>query len=134
MMDLLAQRTQIAQGAKLTGSRLDGIRVALRHKWLIVRSSALGAALGILPGIGGSVIDWIAYGVTKQTVRDNENFGKGDIRGVIGPESANNAKEGGALVPTLIFGIPGSGTTAMRSEEHTSELQSLMRLSYAVLC
>src|SRR3546814_436271 len=113
MLDLLAQRTQIAQGAKLTGSRLDGIRVALRHKWLIVRSSALGAALGILPGIGGSVIDWIAYGVTKQTVRDNENFGKGDIRGVIGPESANNAKEGGALVPTLIFGIPGSGTTAM---------------------
>src|SRR3546814_769222 len=53
MLDLLAQRTQIAQGAKLTGSRLDGIRVALRHKWLIVRSSALGAALGILPGIGG---------------------------------------------------------------------------------
>src|SRR3546814_16833179 len=97
MMDLLAQRTQIAQGAKLTGSRLDGIRVALRHKWLIVRSSALGAALGILPGIGGSVIDWIAYGVTKQTVRDNENFGKGDIRGVIGPESANNAKEGGEI-------------------------------------
>src|SRR3546814_7044810 len=119
MLDLLAQRTQIAQGAKLTGSRLDGIRVALRHKWLIVRSSALGAALGILPGIGGSVIDWIAYGVTKQTMRDNENFGKGDIRGVIGPESANNAKEGGALV---------------RSEEHTSELQSLMRISYAVFC
>src|SRR3546814_4563957 len=47
MLDLLAQRTQIAQGAKLTGSRLDGIRVALRHKWLIVRSSALGAALEI---------------------------------------------------------------------------------------
>src|SRR3546814_4485620 len=87
MLDLLAQRTQIAQGAKLTGSRLDGIRVALRHKWLIVRSSALGAALGILPGIGGSVIDWIAYGVTKLTVRDNENFGKGDIRGVIDRQS-----------------------------------------------
>src|SRR3546814_17483662 len=100
MLDLLAQRTQIAQGAKLTGSRLDGIRVALRHKWLIVRSSALGAALGILPGIDGSVIDWIAYGVTKQTVRDNENFGKGELRGVIGPENANNAKKGGEKVPT----------------------------------
>lgn len=113
MLDLLAQRGQIAHGAKLTGSRLEGIREALRHKWLVLRSAALGSALGIVPGIGGSVIDWIAYGVTKQTVRDRENFGRGDIRGVIGPESANNAKEGGALVPTLIFGIPGSGTTAM---------------------
>jgi putative tricarboxylic transport membrane protein len=113
MLDLLAQRGQIAQGAKLTGSRLDGIREAFRHKWLVLRSAALGSALGIVPGIGGSVVDWIAYGVTKQTARDNDNFGRGDIRGVIGPESANNAKEGGALVPTLIFGIPGSGTTAM---------------------
>jgi TctA family transporter len=113
MIDLLASRSRIAHGVELTGRQIDGIREALRHKWLIVRSSALGAALGIVPGVGGSVIDWIAYGVTKQTTRDNENFGKGDIRGVIGPESANNAKEGGALVPTLIFGIPGSGTTAM---------------------
>ena len=113
MLDLLAQRGQIAQGAKLTGSRLEGIREALRHKLLILRSAALGSALGIIPGIGGSVVDWIAYGVTKQTARDRDNFGRGDIRGVIGPESANNAKEGGALVPTLIFGIPGSGTTAM---------------------
>jgi putative tricarboxylic transport membrane protein len=113
MLDLLAQRGQIAQGAKLTGSRLDGIRAAFRHKWLVLRSAALGSALGIVPGIGGSVVDWIAYGITKQSARDRENFGRGDIRGVIGPESANNAKEGGALVPTLIFGIPGSGTTAM---------------------
>src|SRR3546814_14551555 len=71
----------------LTKCRRDGIRVALRHKWLIVRSSARGAAIGSLPGIGGSVIDWIAYGVTKLTVRDNENFGKGDIRGVIDRQS-----------------------------------------------
>jgi len=113
MLDLLAQRGHIARAAKLTGSRLEGIRQAFRHKWLVLRSAALGSALGIIPGIGGSVVDWIAYGVTKQSVRDRDNFGRGDIRGVIGPESANNAKEGGALVPTLIFGIPGSGTTAM---------------------
>src|SRR3546814_20623708 len=71
MLDLLAQRTQIAQGAKLTGRRLDGIRVALRHKWLILRSSALAAALGILPGLGGSVIDWIHSGGTNHTRRHN---------------------------------------------------------------
>jgi TctA family transporter len=48
-----------------------------------------------------------------QTTRDNQNFGKGDIRGVIAPESSNNAKEGGALIPTLLFGVPGSGATAV---------------------
>src|SRR3546814_18699279 len=85
MLDLLAQRTQIAQGAKLTGSRLAGIRVALRHKWLIVRSSALGAALGILPGIRRRVTDWIVYGVTTQTVRDHEHFRQGHNPGVPGP-------------------------------------------------
>jgi TctA family transporter len=67
----------------------------------------------MIPGIGGTVIDWIAYGVAAQTSRNSETFGTGDIRGVIAPESANNAKEGGALVPTLLFGIPGSGTTAV---------------------
>src|SRR3546814_13860773 len=69
--------------------------------------------IGIVPGVGGSVVDWVAYAHTVQSSKDRSQFGKGDIRGVIGPESANNAKEGGALVPTLIFGIPGSGTTAM---------------------
>src|SRR3546814_16521720 len=55
MLDLLPQRNQIAQGAKLTGSRLDGIRVARRHKWLILGSSVVGEAFRILPAIGGVV-------------------------------------------------------------------------------
>ena len=59
------------------------------------------------------MIDWIAYGHTVQTTRDKSTFGQGEVRGVIGPESSNNAKEGGALIPTLLFGIPGSGTTAV---------------------
>src|SRR3546814_11886367 len=67
----------------------------------------------IVPGVGGSVVDWVAYAHTVQSAKDRSQFGKGDIRGVIGPESSNNAKEGGALVPTLIFGIPGSGGTAI---------------------
>ena len=64
-------------------------------------------------GLGGSVVDWIAYGHTVQTTRDRSGFGKGDVRGVVGPESSNNAKEGGGLVPTLLFGIPGSGSIAI---------------------
>src|SRR5690606_39430026 len=65
------------------------------------------------PGLGGSVVDWIAYGYAVQSTRERSNFGRGEIRGVIAPESSNNAKEGGGLVPTLIFGIPGSGSMAV---------------------
>ena len=89
---------------------LYGIKETLKNKWIVFRCSLLGTFVGAIPGIGGSVIDWLAYGVTSATVKDNSNFGKGDIRGVIGPESANTAKEGGSLIPTLLFGIPGSGT------------------------
>lgn len=113
MVDLLAADRSISNVAKLTGSWYTGVKDALGNKILIVRSAILGSLTGFIPGLGGSVVDWISYGVAKQTVKNNENFGKGDIRGVIAPESANNAKEGGALIPTLLFGIPGSGTTAI---------------------
>ena len=73
----------------------------------------IGCLVGALPGLGGTVIDWIAYGHAIQTTENKERYGTGDIRGVIAPESANNAKEGGALVPTLLFGIPGSGSMAI---------------------
>ncbi|WP_258871609.1 tripartite tricarboxylate transporter permease [Halobacillus trueperi] len=77
-----------------------------------MRSAVLGSLIGFIPGLGGSVVDWLVYGAGKKTIRNNQ-FGEGDIRGVIAPESANNAKEGGSLIPTLLFGIPGSGTTAI---------------------
>lgn len=113
LLSLLLTGSSVAGDGRLSGSILDGIRQATRQKWLILRSALLGTGVGIVPGLGGTVVDWIAYGAAKQTIRDSENFGKGDIRGVIAPESANNAKEGGALVPSLLFGIPGSGTSAV---------------------
>lgn len=121
IVQLLRDGGSISRSAAPAGSAVmastdrmsDGPRAAMQHKALILRSSGVGAALGMIPGIGGSVIDWIAYGVAAQTSKNGDQFGKGDIRGVIAPESANNAKEGGALVPTLLFGIPGSGTTAV---------------------
>jgi len=73
----------------------------------------IGCIVGALPGLGGSVVDWIAYGHVIQTTKNRERYGTGDIRGVLAPESANNAKEGGALIPTLLFGIPGSGSMAI---------------------
>ncbi|MBU8905999.1 tripartite tricarboxylate transporter permease [Desertibacillus haloalkaliphilus] len=113
LIDLLVSNQSISKGAKLSGSWFNGVKDSLNNKWLMFRSSALGSAAGFVPGLGGSVVDWLSYGLAKQTSKKNDEFGKGDIRGVIAPESANNAKEGGALIPTLMFGIPGSGTTAI---------------------
>jgi hypothetical protein len=84
----------------------------MRHWWLLLRTSSIGSVLGAIPGLGGSVTDWIVYGHAIQTEK-NGQFGKGDVRGVIAVEASNNAREGGALVPTLFFGIPSSGSMAV---------------------
>jgi len=113
VFDLLRGGGSIAQGQKLGQGWMQGIRDALKHPWLILRCSGLGSLIGAVPGIGGSVVDWIAYSHAMQTAKDRSEFGKGDVRGVIAPESANNAILGGALLPTLMFGIPGSGSMAI---------------------
>lgn len=89
-------------------SLMRGVRAALRHWLIVLRSSWIGVALGAVPGVGVAVIDWIAYGTTIRTARNPEKFGQGDVRGVIAPEASNNAKDGGSLIPTLTLGIPGS--------------------------
>jgi putative tricarboxylic transport membrane protein len=115
LADMAVARRSIATGAKIDTrhGQLAGVRDALGNWWLILRCSWLGAALGAVPGLGSAVIDWIAYGHAIRTCRNTERFGQGDIRGVIAPESAANAKEGGALVPTLAFGVPGSASMAI---------------------
>lgn len=113
MIDLVARNRAVSSTTKLEGSLLSGMREAASHRFLLFRSSLIGTGVGFIPGLGGTVTDWIAYGLAERTCKDSSRFGKGDIRGVIAPEAANNAKEGGALIPTLLFGIPGSGTTAM---------------------
>ena len=113
IISLLRQDRSIARGATLGAGWVQGLRDWAANFWLSVRCSVIGVIVGVIPGLGGSVVDWIAYGHTVQTSRDRSGFGSGDIRGVIGPESSNNAKEGGGLVPTLIFGIPGSGSMAV---------------------
>ena len=114
IVDLLASARPIAaKSAPLGRGWRRGLRDAWISRWLIARCSAIGCVIGALPGLGGSVVDWIAYGHVVQTSKNRDRFGRGDIRGVIAPESANNAKEGGGLVPTLLFGIPGSGSMAV---------------------
>jgi putative tricarboxylic transport membrane protein len=113
MVDLLRQKRSIAATGELGKGWLQGLQDVVRERWLVLRSATIGVCVGIIPGIGGAVVDWIAYGQAVQMAKDRQGFGKGDIRGVIAPEAANNAKEGGTLVPTLVFGIPGSATTAV---------------------
>ena len=113
IVSLLRQDKSIAKGAKLGGGWADGVKDWFANIWLSIRCSIIGVVVGVIPGLGGSVVDWIAYGHSVQTTKDKSNFGKGEVRGVIGPESSNNAKEGGGLVPTLLFGIPGSGSMAI---------------------
>ncbi|MEM6323091.1 MAG: tripartite tricarboxylate transporter permease [Pseudomonadota bacterium] len=110
---LLRQDRAISDRQAIGGGWLAGVGEWWKNKWLSVRCSLIGVIVGVIPGLGGSVVDWIAYGHAVQTSKDKSKFGSGDIRGVIGPESSNNAKEGGGLVPTLLFGIPGSGSMAI---------------------
>jgi putative tricarboxylic transport membrane protein len=87
--------------------------IALR--WTILRSSLIGFIIGVLPGTGASVASAVAYGTEKRMAgpEGSKSFGTGDIRGLAAPEAANNAAAGGAMVPMLTLGIPGSGTTAI---------------------
>ncbi|MBS8224685.1 tripartite tricarboxylate transporter permease [Vannielia litorea] len=116
IIDLSRHGKPIARNEALADGQsrlLDGIRDAVRNWWLVLRCGAIGTYVGMLPGLGGAIVDWIAYGHAVQTSKDREMFGKGDVRGVIAPETANNAAKGGALIPTLVFGIPGSPPMAI---------------------
>ncbi len=110
-MDIIKRKTlfpkEITNAAVHFSDVMKGVRDVIKNWGLLLRTSALGVWLGIIPGIGGSVIDWLAYGHTVQSSRDREGFGHGDIRGVIGPDAATNSKEGGTLIPTIAFGGPG---------------------------
>jgi TctA family transporter len=102
------------QPVPLKGSLFDGVKDTLREWWLVVRCSFVGVWVGIVPGLGSQVVDWLAYGHAAQSCKGGrENFGKGDVRGVIAPESANDAKDGGDLVTTLLLGFPQGVVTAL---------------------
>ncbi|MGY6634184.1 MAG: tripartite tricarboxylate transporter permease [Alkalilacustris sp.] len=114
IVDLMARGGSIARrGSPLGGGWVEGFRDTLRHKYLVVRHSLIGVLVGAIPGMGSSIIDWLNYGIVVTRARDRSRFGKGDVRGVIAPEAANNAREGGVLMPTLLFGVPGSSAMAL---------------------
>jgi putative tricarboxylic transport membrane protein len=84
-----------------------------RCRFAFVNGSVVGFLIGILPGAGSTIASFMSYGIEKAVSKHPEEFGEGAIEGVAAPEGANNAETGGALVPLLTLGIPGSGTTAI---------------------
>jgi putative tricarboxylic transport membrane protein len=113
IIDLLAKGGQIAERADLGRGWMQGARDVVQHWGIVVRGSLIGVWAGILPGIGATAGSWMAYGHVVAMARDRERFGKGDIRGVIGPESANNSVDAGDLIPTLLFSVPGGAPAAI---------------------
>jgi TctA family transporter len=114
IIELAIQGTSIAreQVGKL-GGVMEGVKDTFRHWWLVIRCSALGAYIGILPGMGGGTAQWVAYAHAVQSSPNKERFGKGAVEGVLGPGAANNSTRGGDLVTTVAFGIPSSVSTAI---------------------
>lgn len=81
--------------------------------WLMIRCSVMGTGIGAIPGTGGAIASFLAYDHARRTSKDKASFGKGNIEGVIAPETANNAVTGGTLIPLLSLGIPGDPATAI---------------------
>ncbi|KMK65143.1 tripartite tricarboxylate transporter permease [Puniceibacterium sp. IMCC21224] len=116
LCDIAIKRKSVADKIEFShvSGMVQGAKDVMDNWFLCLRCSSIGAILGIIPGITGSVTDWIAYGHALRTEKGAaETFGKGDVRGVIAPESANNAKEGGSLVPTIAFGVPSGAAQAI---------------------
>src|SRR5918996_203212 len=116
LTELLEQAAQLGKRtalAKLSAVRLPSWADVRHCGKAISLSSVLGTFIGVLPALGATTAAMIAYVETKRWSKNKQEFGKGAIEGVAGPEAANNAAVGGAMVPTLALGIPGSGTTAM---------------------
>lgn len=91
----------------------QGAWLAVTHWRTTIQGSIIGTIVGAIPGLGGTVAAFLSYTAAMQISKHPETFGTGNIEGVIGPEASNNAKDGGALIPTLAFGIPGSAEMAV---------------------
>ena len=115
VLQLMMTKHSIARrgdDARLAGV-MQGVRDTFEHWWLTLRASAIGLGIGIIPGMGGAVSQFIAYAHAQHTSKHPETFGKGNVEGVLATGAVNNSREGGNLIPTVAFGIPGSVSMAI---------------------
>jgi TctA family transporter len=114
IIDMAIAGTSIAKSnVGKIGGVLQGVKDTFRHWALVLRCSALGAYVGILPGMGGGISQWVSYAHAVQSSRDKDRFGKGAVEGVLAPGAGTHSTLGGDMVPTVAFGIPGGVTTAI---------------------
>ena len=106
------RHVNVGQMVALQGRILPNLSAIKRYMPTISRSGVIGTGVGALPGVGEDVAGWVSYGVGKTVSKDGENFGKGSLEGLLSSETANNACIGGALIPLLVLGIPGSPPAA----------------------
>lgn len=122
LMGLFAVSTVFEQFEQWTGldrimPKIDSMLPSFKELWslkrVILQSSIIGTIIGIFPGAGGTIASFISYDVAKRTSKEPEKFGKGSLEGLAAPETADSSSVGGALIPLLALGIPGSATDAV---------------------
>jgi putative tricarboxylic transport membrane protein len=112
IIEVLKTQIQIAKAKKLD-KIMPEIGTVIRNFPAIIRSAFIGVGVGAVPGVGEDIAGWVSYGTAKNTSKHPETFGKGEYKGIIASETANNACVGGAMIPLLNLGIPGSPPAAM---------------------
>ena len=110
---LSGESARVPDRAETRRQILRGVLTAVRRWGLVLRCSTIGVVMGLIPGLGSAPASFVAYAHARQTSDEPERFGTGHVDGVIGPESANDAVEGGALASTIAFGVPGSSSMAI---------------------
>lgn len=114
MINLSEEKGGIATSAiETSGSIFEGLRYTINNFGKTIKSSAIGLGVGAVPGTGASIANFVAYGEAMRSDKDSDSFGQGNPHGVLAPEAANNGTVAGSLIPTLAFGIPGGGATAV---------------------
>ncbi len=114
LFTLVREKSLVAEGVKRVvgyGPIIDGIKASFRHKINMFRSGLIGVLVGLIPGTGAAIATWVSYGQAKQWSKTPEKFGSGHDEGLVAADACNNGVPGGALIPTVTLGIPGSGTT-----------------------
>ncbi|MBW1768690.1 MAG: tripartite tricarboxylate transporter permease, partial [Deltaproteobacteria bacterium] len=113
-VDMMVRQTSIAQKKfDAAKGKYSGFADVIHHKWMVIKCGLIGTLCGAIPGLGGPVAEWFGYAHAVQTAKDSSKFGKGDIRGVMGPESATGGQKPGSIIPTVTFGIPGNPAMAL---------------------
>lgn len=114
IIDLFRENTSVSRvSVQVEGSVMAGVRAVLSRWWLLTKSAVTGTVIGMMPGVGGSVASWVAYFGAQRSSKSPLTFGEGNIEGVIGPEAANDAKDGGQILTFLALGIPTGVSTAI---------------------